>query len=77
MCNYEVYVPAGDERRSLGIASNLVFSEWAKVFANPRATDAAIDRIAHHSVMLEFDLPSYRTDAAQNWQAENETNWQN
>ena len=54
------------ERRSLGITSNLVFSEWEKVFANPMATAAAIDRIVHHSVILEFDLPSYRTNEAQN-----------
>ena len=39
------------ERRSLGITSNLVFSEWEKVFANPMATAAAIDRIVHHSVI--------------------------
>ncbi len=58
------------ERRSLGITSNLVFSEWEKVFSNPIATAAAIDRIVHHSVILEFELPSYRTDAAQNRQAE-------
>ena len=64
-------------RCSLGITSNLVFSEWEKVFANPMATAAAIDRIVHHSVMLEFDLPSYRTNAAQNRPAENETNRQN
>ena len=38
------------ERRSLGITSNLVFSEWEKVFANPMATAAAMDRIVHHSV---------------------------
>ena len=49
------------ERRSFGITSNLVFSEWEKVFANPMATAAAIDRIVHHSVILEFDVPSYRT----------------
>ena len=61
------------ERRSLGITSNLVFSEWEKVFANPMATAAAIDRIVHHSVILEFDLPSYRTAVAQNRQAEDET----
>ena len=58
------------ERRSLGITSNLVFSEWEKVFANPMAPAAAIDRIVHHSVILEFDLPSYRTNAAQSWQSE-------
>ncbi len=53
------------ERRSLGITSNLVFSEWERIFANPMATAAAIDRAVHHSVILEFDVPSYRTDAAQ------------
>ena len=53
------------ERRSLGITSNLVFSEWEHIFANPMATAAAIDRVVHHSVILEFDVPSYRTDAAQ------------
>ena len=51
------------ERRSLGITSNLVFSEWERIFANPMATAAAIDRVVHHSVILEFDVPSYRTDA--------------
>ena len=49
------------ERRSLGITSNLVFSEWERIFANPMATAAAIDRVVHHSVILEFDVPSYRT----------------
>ena len=29
------------------------------------ATAAAIDRVVHHAVILEFDVPSYRTDAAQ------------
>ena len=53
------------ERRSLGITSNLVFSEWERIFANPMATAAAIDRVVHHSVILEFDVPSYRTDVAQ------------
>ena len=53
------------ERRSLGITSNLVFSQWEHIFANPMATAAAIDRVVHHSVILEFDVPSYRTDAAQ------------
>ena len=58
------------ERRSLGITANLVFSEWKKIFANPMATAAAIDRIVHHSVILEFDLPSYRTSEAQGRQLE-------
>ena len=65
------------ERRSLGITSNLVFSEWEKVFANPMATAAAIDRIVHHSVILEFNVPSYRTSAARNRQAEDVSHRQN
>ena len=65
------------ERRSLGIASNLVFSEWERIFANPMATAAAIDRVVHHSVILEFDVPSYRTNAAQQRVQAEEVNRQN
>ncbi|NIN94188.1 MAG: ATP-binding protein [Anaerolineae bacterium] len=56
------------ERRALGITSNLVFSEWEKVFDNPMATAAAIDRVVHHSVILEFNVPSYRTAVAEHRQ---------
>ena len=45
--------------------SPLVSSPWERIFANSMATAAAIDWIVHHSVILEFDVPSYRTDAAQ------------
>ena len=65
------------ERRSLGITSNLVFSEWERIFANPMATAAAIDRVVHHAVILEFDVPSYRTDAAQQRGQLEEVNRQN
>jgi len=53
------------ERRALGITSNLVFSEWDRIFQNPMATAAAIDRVVHHSVILEFNVPSYRTGAVE------------
>ena len=53
------------ERRSLLITSNLVFSEWDRIFKNPMTTAAAIDRLVHHSVILEFDVPSYRTAEAE------------
>jgi len=49
------------ERRSLLITSNLVFSEWDRIFKNPMTTAAAVDRLVHHSVILEFDVASYRT----------------
>ena len=64
------------ERRSLGITSNLVFSQWEHIFVNPMATAAAIDRVVHHSVILEFDVPSYRTGVAQQWGQEREVNRQ-
>ena len=64
------------ERRSLGITSNLVFSQWEHIFANPMATAAAIDRVLHHSVILEFDVPSYRTGVAQQRGQEREVNRQ-
>lgn len=56
------------ERRSVVITSNLVFSEWDRIFKDPLTTAAAIDRVVHHSLILEFgpDLPSVRaTEAAQ------------
>lgn len=51
------------ERRSVMITSNLVFSEWERIFKDPMATVAAIDRLVHHSTILEFNALSYRTAA--------------
>jgi DNA replication protein DnaC len=53
------------ERKSLMITSNLVFSEWDKIFKDPMTTAAAIDRLVHHSIILELDGDSYRTRQAQ------------
>jgi len=52
------------ERRSVLITSNLVFSEWDKVFQDPMTTACAIDRLVHHAVILELAGPSYRAQAA-------------
>ncbi len=52
------------ERRSLMISSNLVFSEWDKIFKDPMTTAAAIDRLVHHSTILELDNESYRAKQA-------------
>ncbi len=49
------------ERLSVALTSNLVFSDWDRVFKNQMATTAAIDRLVHHSVILEFDVVSYRS----------------
>ncbi len=53
------------ERRSMLITSNLVFSAWDQIFKNPMTTAAAIDRLVHHSVILEFAVPSYRSEKAE------------
>ena len=50
------------ERRSVMVTSNLIFSQWDRIFRDQMATAAAIDRLVHHAVVLEFDVPSYRTD---------------
>jgi len=52
------------ERRSVLITSNLVFSEWDKIFQDPMTTACAIDRLVHHAVILELSGPSYRAEAA-------------
>ena len=52
------------ERRSLMITSNLVFSKWDKIFKDPMTTAAAIDRLVHHSTILELDNESYRAKQA-------------
>jgi hypothetical protein len=48
------------------ITSNLVFSEWNKIFKDPLTTAAAIDRIVHHSIIIEFgkEIKSLRMEAA-------------
>lgn len=52
------------ERRSLILTSNLVFSEWDRIFKNPMTTAAAIDRLVHHATILEIDRTSVRAEDA-------------
>lgn len=52
------------ENRSVIITSNLPFSEWEKLFKDPMTTAAAIDRLVHHSIIIELNLNSYRLNAA-------------
>ena len=52
------------EHRSVLITSNLVFSQWERIFKDPMTTAAAIDRLVHHSVILELNLPSFRMETA-------------
>nr|MDE2610573.1 IS21-like element helper ATPase IstB [Burkholderiales bacterium] len=53
------------ERKSVIITTNLVFSEWDRIFKDPMTTMAAIDRVVHHSVVLDLmGVESYRAKAA-------------
>lgn len=52
------------ERGSVLITSNLPFSKWEVIFKDPMTTAAAIDRLVHHSVILELNVPSYRAEQA-------------
>ena len=54
------------ERRCVVITSNLVFSQWDQIFKDPLTTAAAIDRVVHHSIIIEFgrDMKSVRVEEA-------------
>lgn len=54
------------ERHSVVITSNLVFSQWDQIFKDPLTTAAAIDRVVHHSRIIEFgsEMTSVRAEAA-------------
>ena len=57
------------ERGSVLVTSNLAFSQWEQIFKDPMTTAAAIDRLVHHSVIVELNVPSYRADAAKRTKA--------
>jgi len=52
------------ERGSVMITSNLPFSQWERIFHDPMVTAAAIDRLVHHSIILELNIASYRMEQA-------------
>jgi len=52
------------ERGSVLLTSNLPFSKWEGIFKDPMTTAAAIDRLVHHSIIIELNIPSYRLEQA-------------
>ena len=52
------------ERGSVLLTSNLPFSKWEGIFKDPMTTAAAIDRLVHHCVIMELNIPSYRMEQA-------------
>jgi DNA replication protein DnaC len=53
------------ERKSIAITANTPFSQWSEVFTDAAMTLAAIDRLVHHSTILEMNVESYRRRAAE------------
>ena len=58
------------ERGSVLLTSNLPFSKWEAIFKDPMTTAAAIDRLVHHSVILELNIGSYRLEQAKRKKSE-------
>lgn len=52
------------ERRSVIITSNLVFSQWDRIFKDPMTAACAIDRVVHHSIILELTGTTHRGEEA-------------
>ncbi len=52
------------------LIENLAFSKWEAIFKDPMTTAAAIDRLVHHSVILELNIPSYRMEQAKKKKAD-------
>jgi DNA replication protein DnaC len=52
------------EQGSVLVTSNLAFSQWEQIFKDPMTTAAAIDRLVHHSLIVEMNVASYRVESA-------------
>ncbi len=62
------------ERGSVLLTSNLAFSKWDQIFKDAMTTAAAIDRLVHHSVILELNVSSYRLENAKNPRSKSRSN---
>ena len=58
-------ISARYERRSILITANQPFGAWDAIFPDPAMTVAAIDRLVHHSIILEMNTGSYRRKSAE------------
>ena len=60
------------ERRSVIVTTNLPFPRWNEVFQDATAAAAVIDRVVHHSTILETKGKSFRLQAAEDARAAGE-----
>ena len=49
------------EKKSTIITSNKNMSKWSELFKDPMITNAILDRLLHHSKVVQMIGPSYRT----------------
>jgi DNA replication protein DnaC len=49
-----------EERASIAVASNLPFSEWGTIIADPRLVAAIVDRVTFNAHIIETGINSYR-----------------
>ena len=49
-----------EEKASIAVASNLPFSEWGQVIADPRLVAAIVDRVTFNAHIIETGTDSYR-----------------
>lgn len=52
------------ERSSILLTSNLAFSKWDRIFKDSMIAAAAIDRLVHHSIIIEMNIDSFRMEHA-------------
>jgi len=48
------------ERKSTIITTNIPLSQWSEIFGNKKLTNALLDRLVHHSKIIQITGPSYR-----------------
>jgi DNA replication protein DnaC len=54
------------EKTSLFITTHLQFNEWGEMFGDMKSTKAIIDRLTHHSHIIETGNHSYRMKGGEN-----------
>jgi DNA replication protein DnaC len=52
-----------EERSSIAVASNAPFSEWGRVFTDPRLVAAIVDRLTFNATIIETGTQSFRLAA--------------
>ena len=63
---------AGQARPEPGLVPESALRLREAIFKDPMTTASALDRLVHHSVILDLNIPSYRMEQAKKKKAEEE-----